>query len=149
MLWRVLTDKIGKIQVSRFNDLSDHSGSDVFERWVYIWEYCWYIGNIVNISNSINLNLLIICLQHDVRDNEFYILFVTVQSVFQQRNIVHQTDAVSLLPLRCFPLFFFSLPVTTAQLFARVEITVFSKSIKLNVKLIHTSGLEYVFPDMK
>ena len=49
----------------------------------------------------------------------FYSLFVTVQSVFQQRNIIHQTDTVSLLPLHCFPLFFFSWPVTTTQPFAK------------------------------
>ena len=30
-------------------------------------------------------------------------LFVIIHSVFQQRNIVRQTDAVSLLILRCFP----------------------------------------------
>ena len=49
----------------------------------------------------------------------FYNLCVTVQSVFQQRNIVCQTDAVLLLPLRCFPLFFFSWPVTTTQPFTK------------------------------
>ena len=38
----------------------------------------------------------------------FYNLFVSVHSIFQQRIIVRQTDAVSLLPLDCFPLFFFS-----------------------------------------
>ena len=38
----------------------------------------------------------------------FYNLFVNVHGVFQQRNRAHQTGAVSLLPLRCFPLFFFS-----------------------------------------
>ena len=37
----------------------------------------------------------------------FYNLFVTVHSVFQQRNIVHQINAVSLLPLRSFSSFYF------------------------------------------
>ena len=68
-------------------------------------------------------------------------LFVTVHSVFQLRNVFRQTNAVSLLPFRCFPLFFFSWLVTTTQPFERVEIT--------NVKLIHTSGLEVCFSDMK
>ena len=49
----------------------------------------------------------------------FYNLIVTVHSVFQQRNIVRQTDAVLLLPLRCFPPFFFSWLVTTNQPFAK------------------------------
>ena len=49
----------------------------------------------------------------------FYNLFVTIHSVFQQRNVVRQTDAISLLPLCCFPFFFFSWPVMTTQLFAK------------------------------
>ena len=32
---------------------------------------------------------------------------ICYRSVFQQRNIVRQTDTVSLLPLRCFPHFSF------------------------------------------
>ena len=71
----------------------------------------------------------------------FYNLFVTVHSVFLQINLVCQTDVVLLLPLRYFPLFFFLTGDDNSAFLPRVEITVFSKNFKVNVKLIHTFGL--------
>ena len=69
----------------------------------------------------------------------FYNLLPFRCSVFFSREIVCQTDAVLLLPLRCFPLLLF------LTFLPRLEITVFTKNIKVNVKLILTSGIGVVF----
>ena len=66
--------------------------------------------------------------------------------IFHQRLCHPKLCAVSLLPLRSFPLFFSFLDRwQQLSLLPRVEITVFSKNIGVNVKLIHTSGLRVLF----
>ena len=57
-----------------------------------------------------------------------FLCSVHVDPLFYQRLCHPKLCAVSLLLLRCFPLFFFSWLMTTTQ--PRVEITVFSKNIK-------------------
>ena len=76
----------------------------------------------------------------------FYSLFVSVHSVFQQRKYSWQNRMPFLFSLfAAFLSFSFLDRWRQLSLLPRVEITVFSKNIKVNVKLIHTSGLGVSF----
>ena len=59
--------------------------------------------------------------QHDKKLDTvcLFTIYLLPFSVFQQRNIFCQTDDVSFLPLRCFPLFSFSRPVISTQPLAK------------------------------